>query len=54
MFVENIIMDGAGEWADAPATAVKTIFLSTPARATGSAFCPGREEKKQKTCIKLS
>lgn len=51
VFVE-IIMDGLGEWADVSAGAPKTISIFTPARATGSAFCPGKEEKKQKiTCI---
>lgn len=50
MFVENI-MDGLGEWAAASAGAPKAISLFTPARTTGFAFCPGKEEKKQKiTC----
>lgn len=40
-------MDGLGEWADASAGAPKAIPLFTPARATRSAFCPGKEEKKQ-------
>lgn len=40
-------MDGLGEWADASAGAPKAISIFTPARATGLAFCPGKEEEKQ-------
>lgn len=38
-------MDGLGEWADASAGTLKVISLFTAARATRSAFCPGKEEK---------